>query len=249
MTEFNGFPLITIVTVNLNGLNFLEETILSVINQSYKNIEYLVIDGGSTDGSIDIIKKYEDKIDYWESCKDRGIYDAMNKGIDLSCGNWINFLNSGDTFVNNNVLEKIFFKNEHNNAFIMYGDVEVRYPSGRKRINKSGKISSLSKGSQFSHQAAFIRSEYHKNNKYSIEKKIVADFDFFYSARNNNINFKYMDMTISSVSSGGLSDVQRIESIVGWWNVVEKSDYLNLYFVIKILHEMLKKKLKSILRF
>jgi len=241
-------PNVSIVTVNLNGAEFLEETILSVVNQKYKNIEYLVIDGGSTDGSLDIIKKYEDKIDYWESSRDRGIYDAMNKGVSLSCGKWINFLNSGDVFFNDHVLDKIFYKNDYSNASIIYGDVEVRYSSGKKKINKSGKLSSLPKGSQFSHQAAFIRSEYHKINKYNIQKKIVADFEFFYLAKKNNINFEYINTIVSSVSSGGLSDIERIESIVGWWNVVEKSDYLNLYYVIKILHEILKKKLKTILR-
>lgn len=76
----------------------LEKTILSVLNQTYSNIEYIIIDGGSTDGTIDIIKRYDDKITYWQSEPDNGIYDAMNKGIQKANGEWINFMNAGDLF-------------------------------------------------------------------------------------------------------------------------------------------------------
>ena len=97
---------ITVVTVVLNGEKDFERTILSVINQSYKNIEYIVIDGGSTDGTLDIIERYKDKIDYVIIEKDRGIYDAMNKGINIASGDWINFMNSGDIFYDKNTFPK-----------------------------------------------------------------------------------------------------------------------------------------------
>jgi cellulose synthase/poly-beta-1,6-N-acetylglucosamine synthase-like glycosyltransferase len=92
-------PLITIITVVYNNQEDIEETILSVINQSYDNIEYLIIDGGSSDNTVDIIKKYNNSIDYWISEKDNGIYDAMNKGCRLATGAGLCFLNSGDKFV------------------------------------------------------------------------------------------------------------------------------------------------------
>ena len=92
-------PLITIITVVYNNQKDIEETILSVINQSYNNIEYLIIDGGSEDNTVDIIKKYDNSIDYWISEKDNGIYDAMNKGCRLATGAGLCFLNSGDKFV------------------------------------------------------------------------------------------------------------------------------------------------------
>jgi glycosyltransferase involved in cell wall biosynthesis len=101
-------PLITVITVVYNGAKHLEDTIKSVINQTYPNVEYIIIDGGSTDGTIDIIKKYGDYIDYCVSEPDKGIYDAMNKGIIVSIGEWLNFMNSGDKFYEEQVLDKIF---------------------------------------------------------------------------------------------------------------------------------------------
>lgn len=99
-------PLISVVTVSYNAVSTIEQTILSVINQTYPHIEYIIIDGGSTDGTVDIIKKYADKIAYWVSEPDKGIYDAMNKGIKVATGEWINFMNSGDCLYRNDTIEK-----------------------------------------------------------------------------------------------------------------------------------------------
>ena len=92
----NTPPLITIITVAYNAVKDIENTILSVLNQTYPNIEYIIIDGGSTDGTLDIIKKYEDKISYWVSEPDKGIYDAMNKGIVKANGDYLFFLGADD---------------------------------------------------------------------------------------------------------------------------------------------------------
>ena len=87
-------PKISVVTVSYNAVETIEETILSIINQTYDKVEYIIIDGGSTDGTVDIIKKYADHLAYWVSEPDKGIYDAMNKGIDVATGDYINFMNS-----------------------------------------------------------------------------------------------------------------------------------------------------------
>lgn len=113
-------PLISVITVVFNGESCLEKTILNVIEQIYPNVEYIIIDGGSTDGTLDIIRRYENQIDYWISEKDKGIYDAMNKGIMTSTGKWINFMNAGDAFYGQAVLEKIFTSNI--DADLIYSD-------------------------------------------------------------------------------------------------------------------------------
>jgi hypothetical protein len=105
--EKNDLPLVTVVTVVFNGEKFIEQTIQSVISQSYPNFEYIIVDGGSTDKTIDIIKKYQDYIDLWVSENDEGIYDAMNKGFNLAKGMYINFMNVGDVFYNNSVIKNL----------------------------------------------------------------------------------------------------------------------------------------------
>ena len=99
--NINSKPLFSIITVVYNNEKFLEETIQSVLNQKFQNFEYIIIDGGSSDKTLDIIKKYENEIDYWISEKDRGIYDAFNKGMSLAKGDFIGIINSDDTYMNN----------------------------------------------------------------------------------------------------------------------------------------------------
>jgi len=101
-------PSVSIITVVFNGVAHIEETILSVIGQSYDNFEYIVIDGGSTDGTVDIIKKFQKEISYWISEPDNGISDAFNKGIKASKGDYLNFQGDGDGFLHNNILKEIF---------------------------------------------------------------------------------------------------------------------------------------------
>ena len=105
--SFDGKPLVTVITVVFNGDAYLEDTIKSVINQTYDNIEYIIIDGGSTDRTISIIKAYEDKIDYWLSERDNGIYNAFNKGIRLAQGEWISFLGADDTYLESAIMDYI----------------------------------------------------------------------------------------------------------------------------------------------
>lgn len=158
-------PLITIVTVVLNNKKNIEETILSVINQSYSNLEYIIIDGGSTDGTLDIIKKYENKIDYWISEKDKGIYFAMNKACKLALGEGLCFLNSGDKFVG-----EVFGKNL---------DLPFLLPCKIKENEKNIWTKSISNpkyGMPTSHQAMIFVN---KRIMFDLSYKISSDYDYF----------------------------------------------------------------------
>lgn len=236
-------PLISVITIVLNGKQFVEKTINSVLNQDYDNVEYIVIDGGSTDGTLDIIKQYKDKIDYFVSEPDRGIYDAMNKGIDVATGDWINFMNSSDCFFSNLILSDVFVNKQYQ-ADILYGNHQVIY-FHKTKLARTGNLKKLWQGPQFSHQSAFVRTNIHKANKFNITNKISSDFEFFYQAYNRELAFQYLAMSVANVSACGISDRQRVDSIVEHWKVVKKNNKVNFYYIRRILLEMLKHKIKT----
>lgn len=240
-------PLVSIVTVVFNGEREIENTMLSVINQTYQNIEYIIIDGGSLDGTVAIIKKYDKVIDFWSSEKDFGIYHAMNKGIDLASGRWINFMNCGDSFFSLDTVELIFSKPLCDEVQIIYGDHEVVYSSGRRKIVKAGSSVNLWKGSQFCHQSSFSKLDYHKSNKFNLRNEIVADFEYFYLAFKKNVRFKYVDTVLASFSAGGISDIKRFKSIRGWMSIVEKNHVVFFYYNCLLLREFLVKLVKVFL--
>ena len=174
-------PKISIITVCFNSVNILEQTIMSVTNQLYDNIEYIIIDGGSKDGTVDIIKKHESKITYWVSEPDNGIYDAMNKGIKHATGEWINFMNAGDSFASFDIISTIFIKNYSilKNKSAIYGDSIVCISLGEKYskcIKPFWKDESFIPDKGFSHQSSFVRSDYAKLHPFDTSFKICADF-------------------------------------------------------------------------
>ena len=162
-------PLITVVTVVFNDVQHIEDTILSVVNQTYPNIEYIIIDGGSTDGTVDIIKKYEERIAYWVSEPDKGIYDAMNKGIQKATGEWINFMNAGDEFVDANVLDKLFFAKTVANVDVIYGNT-VRVSRDEKWMTKADPIEFMKWNMPFCHQSSITKTSIMKTEFFEHEK-------------------------------------------------------------------------------
>ena len=242
-------PKISVITVVYNGEKFLEETIKSVINQTYENIEYIIIDGGSTDGTLDIIKKYEDKITYWISESDKGIYDAMNKGIDLVTGDWINFMNAGDSFFDNEIIEFLFKDNEYPDIDFLYGDLNIKYENFQK-MKKTLSLEYFWKGMPFSHQSVFIDSTFHKANKYNLEYKIASDFNFFYNAHNDNRKFSCVNKTISNILYGGLSDSNHLAVCKENYKIVTRDNIkikYHIYYIYIYISVILKKIIKSIL--
>lgn len=241
-------PLITVITVTFQGGAQLEDTILSVLNQTYRNVELIIVDGGSDDNTLEILKKYNSKISSWVSEPDKGIYDAMNKGIGLASGDFLIFMNCGDKFFSKNVISSVFqnFSQRICHKKIIYGDWEVRYPNGKSRIAHAGNVGDLWKGSQFCHQSVFIDSNYHKSNLYNLNKPIVADFEFFYSAYRSGVQFQKIEEVISSIEAGGISDSRRMDVIRGWKKIVGPSLKNDFYFSLRILREYLASKLKKI---
>ena len=149
---------VTIITISYNAVLGIERTINSVITQTYSNLQYIIIDGGSTDGTVDIIKKYADKIDYWVSEPDSGIYYAMNKGIAIADGDWINFMNAGDYFVDRNVIEQIFQHNIECTDNVIYGNTIGKYKHGFIS-EKPEPLVVMNKRLPFCHQSVFVKEQ------------------------------------------------------------------------------------------
>jgi putative colanic acid biosynthesis glycosyltransferase len=198
-------PLISIVTVVYNGEEFLEDTIKSVIEQSYESIEYIIIDGGSTDGTVDIIKKYEDKIDYWVSEPDSGIYDAMNKGAKLASGDFIYFLNAGDRLLANTNIEEVV--NNIDSLQKLYFTRAKIIGDGTSWIYPSEEIVDYQqwvKHNLPNHQTMFFPKSFYKSNVYDLRLKIGADDDYKLLAL-KYLEVKFIDMQIVEFARDGLS--------------------------------------------
>ena len=194
MTEIRK-NIISVITVCYNAKSNLEKTILSVLNQTYSNIEYIIIDGGSTDGTIDIIKRYDDKITYWQSEPDNGIYDAMNKGADMATGEWINYMNAGDCFYSDTTLEDFFSCHISNDIGVCYGNTLQIYDFGSGISQPKDFFNNSTM--PFIHQSAFVRTKLMRKYRFNLKFKIVADFDFFFRLRNDKIMFQYIPITVS----------------------------------------------------
>lgn len=192
-------PLISVVTVSYNAVSTIEQTILSVINQTYPHIEYIIIDGGSTDGTVDIIKKYADEIAYWVSEPDKGIYDAMNKGIKVATGEWINFMNCGDSFYATSVLSDVFHGElyQKKSCDVIYGDTCIINKWGKHEVYPK-EIVWMKKNMPFCHQSSFVKTVLMKNKLFDIELSICADYKFFYLLWKEGKNFLYHPLTIAN---------------------------------------------------
>ena len=168
-------PKLSIITVNLNNAEGLRKTIESVVYQTFNDYEFIVVDGGSTDGSVDVIQQYANKITWWVSEPDKGIYHAMNKGILQAKGEYCQFLNSGDWIIDHHGLQLVFDKNPDED--ICYCDVQ----NGKKKYVFADRLNLLTffEGS-ISHQASFFkRSLFTTYGLYNEENKIVSDWEFY----------------------------------------------------------------------
>lgn len=202
---------ISVVTVAYNAVSSIEDTIQSILSQDYKDYEYLVIDGGSTDGTTAVIDRYLSHIDYYVSEPDKGIYDAMNKAIDVANGEWILFLNSGDKFASSSVLSSIStYMSLCPDSSVIYGDTIIKYPWGSfKSIGKAISLNDMYL--PFCHQSTFVRTELMKQYKFDLSYKVVADYNFFYQLHCLGKKFLHVSELVAEYDMDGYSSHRVLE--------------------------------------
>jgi len=238
--------LITVVTVVYNNINSLEETILSIINQSYKNIEYIIIYGGSTDGTVDIIRKYNDKINYWKSEPDKGIYDAMNKALNLSNGDFLIFLNAGDTFFSDNTLLE-FVRKAHNKNAIYYGNAIYINKLTKEQYWRGGSFNKyrLSK-TNICHQTIFFSKKAYHSNSYNLKYNLFADWEYNMQLF-RKFHYLHLNQTIAYYDSTGISAINRDPFFEK--NLFKiKIYYLGFDTIIYLFYNKIKNSLSNILQ-
>ena len=229
----NNKPLITVITVVYNGEKTLEETIKSVINQTYDNIEYIIIDGNSSDGTLDIIKKYEDKIDYWQSEPDKGIYDAMNKGIELAQRDYVALLNADDWYEPDTCLT---IANEilKNKADVYHGVLRFVNKNGDVLKIEGYTINLLAHG-MIAHPTCFISRDIYKTVKYNINYKSAADYDLINYLAHKNIKFYFIPKILANFREGGMSS--NIIGLVESAKIQRKYKYISVFnYLIKMVY-------------
>jgi glycosyltransferase involved in cell wall biosynthesis len=238
-TQIGTAPLITVITVVYNGIQSLRKTILSVVNQDYPSIEYIVVDGGSTDGSIEMIKEYASRL-VWKSEKDTGIYDAMNKGLGLAHGAYCCFLNCGDVFVDNTVVRRVVQSMANlSSPGIVYGNILVEKPDGAltERIAKEPcNIHRM----YFCHQSAFVKTSIMSAYRFDEKYKMSADLKFFKQCYHNKHTFAHLHFPVVIYDTSGISHTQREKGLRENIAVINEMDKgltkyrltFRLYFVV-----------------
>lgn len=192
---------LSVITVNYNDRPGLQKTLLSIIGQTYTDYEYIIIDGGSTDGSVDLIRQYSDSISYWVSERDKGIYNAMNKAIDVANGEYCIFMNSGDTFFSNETIEQVFSKNPSEDIICGNTQTIEKLKEAPDEITFEYLFSNA-----ICHQCAFIRTSLMAKYKYDEKYRIVADRKFFLQALIlDNCSYLKVPVTVVNYDIEGFS--------------------------------------------
>lgn len=200
-------PLVTVITVCYNAREMLLRTMNSVWAQTYKHVEYVIVDGASTDGTLELLEEYGGRIDHWVSESDKGIYDAMNKGVSMAKGKWVIFMNAGDCFADNHVLEYVF--SVPRQADVIYGDVVkggvVKKASSPRNAHRMF----------FCHQSVFVKIESLKAFPFDISHKMSADFKQMKQLWLAGKQFLQLDFPIADFDVQGVSNTNRA---VGLWD-------------------------------
>lgn len=201
-------PVLSIVTVVYNGASTLRRTIDSVLGQGYANIEYVVVDGGSTDGTVDLLREYDEHLAYWVSARDKGIYDAMNKGIDLCTGDWVAMINADDWYEPDTLKHVVRAIQEHPKANVFHGDIWMRYPNGERSLKRARVSGFLLKYWEMvlNHPSFFVRRSFYQGRPFDDRLRVSADHKWTYEAfRDVPETFVYLPRPMANFSVGGAS--------------------------------------------
>ncbi len=201
-------PKISIVTVTYNCIGSLPDTMESILSQTYPNVEYILIDGGSTDGTVEYIKKQAHRISCWISEPDKGIFDAMNKGIARATGDWINFMNAGDRFASPQVLQELFTTEIDSSIGCVYGQTLNVTPDGRTYKDKNHPFylnSHFVRGMGINHQSIFVRTELARRFPFDLSFKIAADYSMLHKIHQEGAKFHEIPLIVSEVDTTGFS--------------------------------------------
>lgn len=258
-TAITHLPLVTVITPVLNGEKYLEQTIQSVINQTYPNVEYIIIDGGSTDGTLDIIKKYEDEIDYWVSERDKGISDAFNKGITTALGEIIGIINADDWYELNavNIVVAQFLDKR---VDVVHGMLRYWYKADKTELF-FGNDALLFKEMTINHPTTFVSSKCYKRfGLFREDFRCAMDYEWLLRVKINGATFLYINQVIANMRSSGKSDSQwrqalyevakakslhlpntKMHFFYFFYQIIKRSirillEWLRLHFIIRFYH-------------
>ena len=206
--SLSNAPKISIITVCYQAVGTIEQTIVNVIDQTYSNVEYIIIDGASNDGTVDIIKRYQDQIAYWISEPDTGIYEAMNKGINKASGDYVYFLGADDCLFNANCMETISCYLQTSQPDVLCGRIYVVDDVlGTKMQRLTGRPLTCEEvfcGLIAPHQGMFVRSDLMKQYKYNEHYRIAGDYDLFLRLIKDGRSIQYVDEIVAFYSNGGI---------------------------------------------
>lgn len=241
------YPTISIITVCYNAAKTIEQTLRSVLEQTYPQVEYILVDGASSDDTVALIARYAPLFRQkgfsmeWTSEPDQGIYDAMNKGIRRATGEWINFMNAGDCFYDKTVLARLFGGARISpDCCILYGDTVLRLAFGKVEMRPKP-LDYLRKKMAFCHQSTFVRTEEMRRHPFNTHYRLAADYDFFYHCYLAHKGFQYdpAPIAIFEAETGASSahrlqvnreyaEIKGIDGTIGW-----KIGYLFKYIAVK----------------
>lgn len=210
--DTDDIPLVTVVTVTFNAQRHLAQSLDSTLNQTYPNVELIVIDGGSNDGTIEILRQRDLQIDFWQSEPDLGIYDAMNKGISLARGRWIAFKNADDWFLEDAIHSFIDFCKRIEGDFFCGNSLSVIQELPLITSPFYTNASRIGQMPGIDHRSCFIRTAMHKEVLFDLKYKLAADLDSFWRLKAAGARFVQMNHFVSYKRFGGASDGNAILS-------------------------------------